>query len=81
VTVDMQVANERATDTCERLSYMAQKQLASFLVLTALLSGLVVAQEPPTPWRDDALFQRLSAALEPVRSVRPRSAAPEVCLA
>jgi predicted TIM-barrel fold metal-dependent hydrolase len=48
---------------------MAQKRIVTLLVLTTLLSGLVVAQEPPTPWRDDALFQRLSAALDPVLAI------------
>jgi predicted TIM-barrel fold metal-dependent hydrolase len=52
-----------------RTGSMTRKRIVSVLVLTALLSGLVVAQAPPTPWRDDALFQRLSAALDPVLAI------------
>jgi uncharacterized protein len=38
-------------------------------VLTGLLSGLAAAQEPPTPWRNEPLFQRLAVALDPVPAI------------
>ena len=48
---------------------MVQQRLACLLALTGLLSGLPAAQEPLTPWRDDPLFQRLAAALDPVLAI------------
>jgi predicted TIM-barrel fold metal-dependent hydrolase len=44
-------------------------RITSLLFLTGLLSGLTAAQEPPTPWRNDPLFQRLAAALDPVPAI------------
>ena len=48
---------------------IVQQRLACLLALTGLLSGLPAAQEPLTPWRDDPLFQRLAAALDPVLAI------------
>ena len=48
---------------------MVQQRLACLLALTGLLSGVLAAQEPLTPWRDDPLFQRLAAALDPVLAI------------
>ena len=48
---------------------MVQQRLACLLALTGLLSGLPAAQEPLTPWRDDPLFQRLAAVLDPVLAI------------
>ena len=38
-------------------------------MLTGLLLGLAAAQELPTPWRNDPLFQRLAAALDAVSAI------------
>jgi predicted TIM-barrel fold metal-dependent hydrolase len=48
---------------------MVRNRVARLLVLAGLLPGLAEAQEPLTPWRDDALFQRLAAALDPVPAI------------
>jgi predicted TIM-barrel fold metal-dependent hydrolase len=49
---------------------MMQKRTASLLLLTGLMSSLAAAQQqPPTPWRNDPLFQRLAAALDPVPAI------------
>jgi len=48
---------------------MVQQRLSCLLALTSLLSALPAAQEPLTPWRDDPLFQRLAAALDPVLAI------------
>ena len=48
---------------------MLQNQVACLLVLSGLLPAVAAAQEPPTPWRDDPLFQRLAAALDPVLAI------------
>ena len=48
---------------------MLQNQVACLLVLSGLLPALAAAQEPPTPWRDDPLFQRIAAALDPVPAI------------
>ncbi len=43
-------------------------EIAGLLVLTLLLSGLTAAQDQPR-WRDDPLFQRLSASLDSVAAI------------
>ncbi len=43
--------------------------IACLLVATGLVPRLTAAQEPPTPWRNDPLFQRLAAALDPVPAI------------
>lgn len=48
---------------------MLKIRIACLLVFTGQLPGLTAAQEPPTPWRHDALFQRLAAALDPVPAI------------
>jgi hypothetical protein len=48
---------------------MVHNRIACLFVLSGLLPTLVAAQEPPTPWRDDPLFQRLAAALDPVPAI------------
>jgi hypothetical protein len=55
----------------ESFSRASQQGLSnhSLLVLTGLLSCLTAAQEPLTPWRNDPLFQRLAAALDPVPAI------------
>jgi hypothetical protein len=39
------------------------------LMWCALLPDPAAAQEPPTPWRDDPLFQRLATALDHVAAI------------
>ena len=46
-----------------------QNRIAYLLVLTGLLSGSAAGQEPPAPWRNDPLFQRLAAALDRVPAI------------
>lgn len=46
-----------------------QNRIARLVVMTGLLSSLAAAQEPSTPWRNDPLFQRLAAALDPVLAI------------
>ena len=48
---------------------MIQRAIAYLLMLTGLLLGLAAAQELPTPWRNDPLFQRLAAALDEVSAI------------
>jgi hypothetical protein len=43
--------------------------IACLLVATGLEPRLAAAQEPPTSWRNDPLFQRLAAALDPVPAI------------
>ncbi len=44
-------------------------RVASLLTLAGLLSGVAAAQEMLAPWRNDPLFQRLAAALDPVPAI------------
>lgn len=46
-----------------------QNRIARLVVMTGLLPSLAAAQEPSTPWRNDPLFQRLAAALDPVLAI------------
>lgn len=46
-----------------------QNRVACFLMLIGLLTRWAAAQEPPTPWRNDPLVQRLAAALDPVPAI------------
>ncbi len=48
---------------------MTHNRIWCLLVVISLLSSPAAAQEPPTPWRDDPLFQRLAAALDPVLAI------------
>ncbi len=48
---------------------MAESRIASVLVLIGLLSGLAAGQDPPAPWRNDPVFQRLAAVLDPVLAI------------
>ena len=48
---------------------MIQRAIACLLVLSGVLAGVAGAQEPPTPWRNDPLFQRLAAALDAVPAI------------
>jgi predicted TIM-barrel fold metal-dependent hydrolase len=48
---------------------VVRRAIASLLVLAGLVSCVAAAQAPPTPWRNDPLFQRLAAALDPVLAI------------
>ena len=39
------------------------------IVLAAWTASAYSAQEPPAPWREDALFRRLAAELDGVRAI------------
>jgi predicted TIM-barrel fold metal-dependent hydrolase len=47
---------------------MGHHRIACLFVF-GLLAALAAAQEPPTPWRDDPVFQRLAAALDQVPAI------------
>lgn len=46
-----------------------QKRIVMVVFLTSLLFGRAVAQEPVTPWRNDAVFQRLATVLDKVPAI------------
>jgi uncharacterized protein len=48
---------------------MARNCIAFLLALSGLLTAPAAAQESPTPWRNDPLFQRLAATLDPVLAI------------
>ena len=48
---------------------MTRTCAACLFVLTGFLPPLITAQEPPTPWRSDPLFQRLAAVLDTVAAI------------
>ena len=60
--------NPKQRSRC-RGAVRAHNRIVCLFVLAGLLPGPAAAQEPPTPWRDDPLFQRLAAALDPVPAI------------
>lgn len=48
---------------------MARECIAFLLAFSTLMTPSASAQEPPTPWRNDLLLQRLAAALEPIHAI------------
>jgi uncharacterized protein len=48
---------------------MTRKRITCVLVLSILLSGVARGQEPAAPWRNDALFRRIAAALDQVPAI------------
>ena len=49
--------------------FMLKRTIPSALLVIGFLSTAGAMQEPATPWRNDAVFQRLARALDPVLAI------------